>query len=132
MDNNDSAIYEYLISMGAMNPQMDELKKKQAVVDALRKATMPKGEMVGSGGYQHYVGPGLAGMLSTIGQNALGAYGQKKIDAASADMNSAQARALEELRKRMLAGRAGSAGVPVETTYAPYSGSAGNPMEMDF
>lgn len=110
MNDNDSAIYEYLISMGAMNPQMDEIKKKQAVVDALRKATMPKGEMVGSGGYQHYVGPGIAGLISTVGQNALGAYGQKQVDAANTDMNSRQAKALEELRKRMMAGRMGATG----------------------
>ena len=116
---DDSLMFDYLIQMGAMNPEMEQMKKKQAQVDALRGAQMGMGDTVGSGNFQHYVPKGIAGALSTLGQNALGAYGQKQVDAGNAAMNTKQAQMLEELRKRMLAGR--SAG-PTEADVLPYVG----------
>lgn len=107
MNDNDSAMFEYLIQMGAMNPEMEQLKRKQAQVDALRGAKMGMGTTVGAGEFQHYVPKGMAGALSALGQNAIGAYQQQGVDASTATMNANQAKALEEMRKRMLMSRGG-------------------------
>ena len=54
---NDDLMFEYLVQMGQMRPEEAELKKKQAMVDALRKGGMsaPEGQMIG----KHYVAPGI-------------------------------------------------------------------------
>ena len=50
---NDDLMFEYLVQMGQMRPEEAELKKKQAMVDALRKNSMSpmEGQMIG----KHYV-----------------------------------------------------------------------------
>lgn len=125
MNDNDSAMFEYLLQMGAMNPEMEQLKRKQAQVDALRGAKMGMGTTVGSGGYEHYVPKGLAGALSTLGQNAMGAYQQQGVDASNAKMNAAQAKALEEMRKRMLMGRGAAPAPTYEDESNAYFGQTG-------
>lgn len=108
-DTNDSMLYDYLITMGAMNPEIEQMKKKQAQVDALRGAKMGEGQMVGSGQFQHYVPKGIGGAIGALGQMAAGAYGQKQVDAGNAALNQRQADELKKLRERMMAGRGGTA-----------------------
>jgi hypothetical protein len=119
MGDNDAAMFEYLIQMGAMNPEMEQLKRKQAQVEALRGAQMGMGTTVGSGGYEHYVPKGVAGAAAALGKNAIGALQQKGVDEATGKMNSSQAKALEEMRKRMLMGRGagGDAGPELLNVY---------------
>lgn len=96
MDEN--ALYDYLIQIGAMQPEMDQMKRKQAQIDALRKNSMegPQGQMVSG----HYVAPSITQYAAQLG-NAIGAaYGQKGVDQQYGDMNSRQRQMLEELRKR--------------------------------
>ena len=47
--NNDDLMFDYLMQMGAMQPDMLELKRKQAMVDTLRNRSMEpmQGQMVG-------------------------------------------------------------------------------------
>lgn len=113
---NDDLMFDYLVAMGQMRPEEAELKKKQAMVDALRKGAMTpmQGEMIG----KHYVGPGIAGAISQLGQAYLAGQGQQGVDAQQRDMNSRQAQLLEDLRKRrrgMAAG--GYAGDPTAVGY---------------
>lgn len=104
---NDDLMFDYLVAMGQMRPEEAELKKRQAMVDALRKNAMTpmQGEMIG----KHYVGPGIAGAISQLGQAYMAGQGQKGVDAQLRDFNSRQAAELEKLRKRRM-GMAGGYG----------------------
>jgi len=95
---DDSLMFDYLVQMGAMKPEQDEMKRKQAMVDLLRGNALKaqEGQMIG----KHYVGPGLAGAVSQLGQAYLAKQGQTGVDAGMADMNARQKAMLEALRKK--------------------------------
>ena len=95
---DDSLMFDYLVQMGAMKPEQDELKRKQAMVDMLRGNAMAQqqGQMIG----KHYVAPGVAGALSQLGQAYLAKEGQKGVDVGMTDMNARQKAMLEALRKK--------------------------------
>lgn len=95
---NDDLMFEYLVQMGAMRPEQDEVKRKQAMVDMLRKNALTpiEGQMIG----KHYVGPGLAGAISQLGQAYFAKQGQTGVDQAATDMNARQRAMLEALRKK--------------------------------
>jgi len=99
---NDDLMFEYLVQMGQMRPEEAELKKKQAMVDALRKNSMTpmEGQMIG----KHYVAPGLAGAISQLGQAYMAGQAQQGVDASMRDFNARQATKLNELRKRRMGG----------------------------
>jgi hypothetical protein len=111
---DDGMMFDYLLQMGAMRPEQDELKRKQALVDALRgNALEPmQGQMIG----KHYVGGGLGGALSKLGQAYFAKQGQQGVDTGLAGMNDRQRQLLEEMRKRRLAGMAPAA--PATPTYS--------------
>lgn len=96
--NNDAMLYDYLLQMGAMRPEQDELKRKQAMVDALRQGAMTpqQGQMIG----KHYVGPGIAGALGQLGQAYFAKQGQAGVDQRMQGMNERQRQMLEDLRRR--------------------------------
>jgi hypothetical protein len=104
---DDNAMFDYLVAIGQMRPEEAELKKKQAMVDALRKGSMTpqQGQMISG----HYVGPGIAGAISQLGQAYFANKGQEGVDAGMRGMNSRQAQLLEEMRRRRMAGGPGSA-----------------------
>lgn len=114
---NDDMMFEYLVQMGQMRPEEAELKKKQAMVDALRKGSMGQmeGQMVG----KHYVAPGIGQAIAQLGQGYMAAQGQKGVDAKMGEFNTKQRVALEELRKRRKGGMGG--GMPSGGTGNPYS-----------
>lgn len=93
---NDELMFDYLLNMGAMRPEQDEIKRKQAMVDALRGNAMTpqKGQMVSG----HYVPQGLAGAVSQLGQGYLAKRGQEGVDARMGQMNNSQAQMLRDLR----------------------------------
>lgn len=97
---NDDLMFEYLVQMGQMRPEEAELRKKQAMVDVLRKGAMTpmQGEMIG----KHYVSPGLAGAVSQLGQAYFAGQGQQGVDQQMRGMNDRQRMALEQLRKRRM------------------------------
>lgn len=114
---NDDMMFEYLVQMGQMRPEEAELKKKQAMVDALRKGSMGpmEGQMVG----KHYVAPGIGQAIAQLGQGYMAAQGQKGVDSKMVDFNAKQRAALEELRKRRKGGMGG--GMPSAGYEDPYS-----------
>lgn len=95
---DDSLMFDYLVQMGAMRPEQDELKRKQAMVDMLRKNAMTaqEGQMIG----KHYVAPGLAGAIGQLGQAYFAKQGQQGVDAGLTDMNARQKAMLEALRRK--------------------------------
>lgn len=105
---NDDLMFDYLVAMGQMRPEEAELKRRQAMVDALRKNAMTpmQGEMIG----KHYVGPGIAGAISQLGQAYMAGQGQQGVDAKLRDFNSRQAMELEKLRRRRMGNAPGGAG----------------------
>lgn len=99
---NDDMMFEYLVQMGAMRPEEAELKKKQAIVDALRQqsAESPQGQMIG----KHYVAPSLTQYAGQL-MNAYAANkGQQGVDAKMGELNARQRQALEDLRRRRQGG----------------------------
>jgi hypothetical protein len=103
---NNDMMFEYLVQMGQMRPEEAELKKRQAMVDALRGNAMApmQGEMVG----KHYVSPGIAGAVSQMAQGYMAGQAQKGVDTQMRGMNDRQRMALEELRKRRRGGAGGA------------------------
>ena len=97
---NDDLMFDYLVQMGAMRPEQDELKRKQAMVDALRQSAMTpmQGQMIG----KHYVAPGLAQGIAQLGQAYMAKEQQGGVDSKMRDFNMKQAAALEELRRRRM------------------------------
>lgn len=95
---NDELMFDYLLQMGAMRPEQEELKRKQAMVEALRGQAMQpmQGQMVG----KHYVAPGIANAIAQMGTAYMAGQQQKGVDAGMQGMNEKQRLALEEMRKR--------------------------------
>lgn len=95
---NDDLMFDYLLQMGAMRPEQDELRRKQAMVDALRKSAMEplQGQMVG----KHYVAPGIANAIAQMGTAYMAGQQQKGVDARMGEMNAEQRRRLEDMRRR--------------------------------
>lgn len=118
---NDDQMFDYLVAIGQMRPEEAELKKKQAMVDALRKNAMTpqQGQMVSG----HYVSPGIAGAISQLGQAYLASRGQEGVDAGVKGLNDRQAQLLDMLRKR----RRG-----MDTGYAGDSTAIGYDTGYDF
>lgn len=98
MDSSNDMMFEYLMQMGAMQPDMLELKRKQAMVDALRKQSMEpmQGQMIG----KRYVAPGIANAIAQMGTAYMAGQGQNEVGAAQKKMNADQATFLNELRNR--------------------------------
>ena len=92
---NDDLMFDYLLSMGAMRPEQEELKRKQAIVDALRGQAMQpmQGQMVG----KHYVAPGIANAIAQMGTAYMAGQQQKGVDSAAMDMNTRQRYALSKM-----------------------------------
>lgn len=111
MDEN--ALYEYLVQMGAMQPEMDQMKRKQAMVDALRKQSMegPQGQMVGG----RYVAPSITQYAAQLGNAYAAAKGQQGVDASQQGMNAKQRELLDALRKRRQGNMAAGAYGPPDT-----------------
>lgn len=102
---NDDLMFEYLLQMGAMQPEQQELKRKQAMVDALRKSSMqgPEGQMIG----KHYVPPSMTQYAAQLGGAYMANKGQQGVDTALRGYNDNQRQMLEELRRRKAIGASG-------------------------
>ena len=95
---NDELMFYYLVQMGAMRPEQDELKRKQAMVDALREGgmTAPKGQMVG----KHYVAPSITQYAAQLGQGYMANKGQGAVDKQASALNAYQRGTLDQLRRK--------------------------------
>lgn len=113
---NDNMMFDYLLQMGAMRPEQEELKRKQAMIDALRGRAMEpmQGQMVG----KHYVAPGLGQAIAQMGTAYMAGQQQKGVDAGMAGFNERQRQALEELRKRQRMGMGGQSNPAMTNPYA--------------
>lgn len=96
-------MFQYLLEMGAMRPEQQQMQRKQAMIDALRQHSMEgsQGKMVSG----HYISPGVGGLIGQLAAGYMGAKGQKAQDAAMAGMNNRQRQALERMRQQMMMGQ---------------------------
>jgi len=97
---NEQDYFDYFLEVGAMKPEDEKLKRKQAMVDYLRQSAMntPEGQMVG----RTYVAPSFAQYAAQLGNAFMARKGQQAADQAYADMNAQRRAKLEALRaKRM-------------------------------
>lgn len=110
---NDNLMFDYLLEMGAMRPEQEEMKRRQAMVEALRGNVMKplEGQMVG----KHYVAPGLAQAAAQLGSAYMAKQGQAGVDQGMKDMNAMQRQRLEELRRKRAMGQG------MEPTTAPFN-----------
>jgi len=93
---NDDLMFEYLLQMGALRPEQEEMRKKQATIDALRQsATEPmQGQMVG----KHYVAPSPLGAVAKIAQGYMAGKMQTGQDESMRGFNNRQRKILEDMR----------------------------------
>lgn len=99
---DDNMMFDYLVQMGMLRPEQDEMKRKQAIVDLLRKDSMqaPEGQMIG----KHYVAPSATQQIAKVMQGYGALMGQKDMDAKYKALNTKQADVLNELRKKRMMG----------------------------
>lgn len=112
---NDNLMFDYLLEMGAMRPEQEEMRRRQAMVEALRGNSLKplEGQMVG----KHYVAPGIANAIAQMGSAYMAGQQQKGLDARYQDMNAEQRRRLEELRRKR---GMGQSTMGTGTPYNPY------------
>lgn len=103
MNNSNDMMFQYLLQMGAMQPEQQEMKRKQAMIDALRQQSMEgsQGKMVSG----HYITPGVGGLIEKLALGYFAGKGQKAQDAAFKKMNADQRDALERLRQQQMMGQ---------------------------
>jgi len=100
MNSNNDMMYEYLMQMGAMRPEEDQMLRKQAMVDALRQQAMDpmKGQMAG----RVYVAPGVGEAIAKMGTAYMAGQQQQGVDASMAKMNAKREEELRKMRERMM------------------------------
>lgn len=112
---NDDLMFDYLIQMGAMSPEEEELRRRQAQIDALREKSMqsPEGKMVSG----HYVAPSITQYGAQL-MNAYGAAkGQQGVNQGMQGMNDRQRQMLEDLKRRR---KMGGGAAPTPVSNDPY------------
>lgn len=114
---NDDLMIDYLLQMGAMRPEEQELKRRQAMVEALRGSALEpmQGQMVG----KHYVAPSALGAVAKVAQGYMAGQAQRGLDTDQRGFNDRQRQMLEDMRKRRRMGQPGM-GTPVGAD--PYGG----------
>jgi len=95
---NENDYFDYFLEMGAMRPEEEQLKRRQAMVDYLRQSSLqaPQAQQAG----RVVVAPSWTQGLAQIGQAYAARKGQKQADTATADLNARRRARLEALRSR--------------------------------
>jgi len=117
---NDNLMFDYLLQMGAMRPEQEDLRRRQAMVDALRGQAMTplQGQMVG----KHYVAPGLANAIAQMGTAYLAGQQQRGVDAGMMGMNARQGAELRKLQEMQRRKRLGLSNITGDIDMADYGG----------
>ena len=119
---NDELMFDYLLGMGQMQPEAQDLRRRQEMITALRGQAMqaPQGQMVG----KHYVPPSFTQYASQLGQGYMAGQAQGNQEQRMREMNAKQKELIEDLRRRRQGGRMipMTSGVP---SSAPMAGDSG-------
>lgn len=95
---NDDLMFEYLVSIGAMKPEEAQLRKKQAMIDALREQSLEPAQGQTVGGV--YVAPSWTQHLAKAGGAYMAGKAQQGVDAGTNSMNQRQRQLLEDLKRK--------------------------------
>ena len=97
---DDDLMFQYLLQMGAMQPEQQDLRRKQAMIDALRSNAMqaPQGQMVG----KHYVPPSLTQYAAQLGQGYMAGQAQNQQNQAAQRSTDQQQMLLDRLRRQRM------------------------------
>ncbi len=95
---NENDYFDYFLEMGAMKPEEEQLKRRQAMVDYLRQSSLqaPQAQQAG----RVVVAPSWTQALGNVAQAYMARKGQKEADTATADLNARRRARLEALRNR--------------------------------
>lgn len=95
---NENDYFDYFLEMGAMKPEEEQLKRRQAMVDYLRQSSLqaPQAQQAG----RVVVAPSWTQALGNVAQAYMARKGQKEADTATADLNARRRARLEALRSR--------------------------------
>lgn len=107
---DDNLMFDYLLQMGAMRPEEQELARKQKMVEALRQGGMqaPEAQMVG----RQMVAPSWTQYAAQLGQAYAARKGQQGVDSSMRGINDRQRQMLEDLRKRRTPAAPGASASP--------------------
>ncbi len=110
---NDDALFAYLLAQGQLTPEQEQLIRQQQQVDALRQQStdMPQTQMMG----RVAVAPHWTQALGKVAQGLSAGYQQKKVDAASKELNTKRGADLVSLLSSMRGGNASPAAATDET-----------------
>jgi hypothetical protein len=113
-------MFDYLLQMGAMQPEQQDMKRKQEIVNMLRQNAMqaPQGQMIG----KHYVAPNLMQYAAQMGTAAMAGADQNALNTQFQGMNDRQRQMLEELRRRRMAGAGATPGYSGPIVYGTSEG----------
>lgn len=95
---NEDDYFDYFVSMGAMQPDEEKLKRKQAMVDYLRNASLEAPQTQQAG--RVVVAPSWTQVLGQVGKAYAANRGQKEADTAYGNMNAQRKTMLEALRAK--------------------------------
>jgi hypothetical protein len=119
----DELMFDYLLGMGQMQPEAQDLRRRQEMITALRGQAMqaPQGQMVG----KHYVPPSFTQYASQLGQGYMAGQAQGNQEQKMREMNAKQKELIEDLRRQRQGGRMipMTSGVP---SSAPMAGDMTN------
>jgi len=95
---DDAMLFEYMMQQGLMNSDRDEIRQRQAMIDALRNQarTPAQGQMIG----KHYVSPGIGALVNPIAQTYMANKGQADINQRSRELRNQQYDDLVNFRRR--------------------------------
>jgi hypothetical protein len=115
MNNSNDMMFDYMLQMGAIEPQQIDLARRQAMVDALRKQSMqtPQGQMVSG----HYVPPSFTDYLGQLGQGYMAQRGQQDVDTRMEKLSKAQRDEIERIRRERMMRRGGN--MPMQNQQMP-------------
>ena len=118
--NNDELMFDYLLAMGQMQPEAQDLRRRQEMINALRGQAMqaPQGQMVG----KHYVAPGIANAIAQMGTAYMAGQQQKGVDTAMAGMNARQGEQLRRMQEMQRRKRLGLTNISGDMDTTDYGG----------
>ncbi len=93
---NEDAYFDYFLEMGAMRPEDEKLKRKQAMVDYLRQSSLQAPQATQAG--RVVVAPSWTQVLGQVGQAYAANRGQKEADQMYGDLNAKRKARLDALR----------------------------------
>lgn len=117
--NNDDLFLQYMLEMGALNPEEEKLARQQQYVDTLRSNALEprRGQMVSG----HYVAPSWTEYAAQLGNAYMARKGQKAVDAGQGAYNKNLIDRTAALRDQMARRRGGVAAAPMQGGKAVYN-----------